>query len=60
MNEADFIYDQIYKGALRAGAREHSAKNAAVIGLSEYRKNRFKNISALVESMIKNAKKRNF
>jgi hypothetical protein len=60
MNNNDFIYDQIYKGALKEGAHENSAKNAATFGLSEYKKNRFKSIKVLIDTMIKNAKKRNF
>ncbi len=60
MNNTDYLYAEIYKGALRAGALEHSAKAAAEVGLSEYKKNRYKNIKTLVSEMIKNAKKRNF
>lgn len=60
MNYNEYIYSAIYRGALKEGAHEHSAKNAAVIGLSEYKKNRFKNIKTLIDTMIKNAKKRNF
>ena len=59
MNESDFIYKMIYTGALHAGARESSAKNAAVYGLSEYRKNRFETVPKLITEAIKQAKKNN-
>lgn len=60
MNNIDYLYNEIYEGALRAGALEPSAKNAAETGLREYKKNRYKSINKLVEEMVKNAKKRNF
>ena len=60
MNNIDYLYAQIYKGALLAGAHEHSAKAAAETGLREYKKSRYKSIHKLIEEMIKGAKKRNF
>jgi len=57
VNEIDFIYDQIYKGALRENAREKSAHNAATIGVSEYKKGRFKKVPELIGRMINQAKK---
>jgi hypothetical protein len=38
MNTHDFIYSQIYKGALKAGAKERQALNAATMGLEAFKK----------------------
>lgn len=57
MNAIDMIYKEIYKGSLKAGARESSARDAAVIGVSEFKKGRFKKPIDLIEDMIKKAKR---
>lgn len=58
--QGDFIWDQIYKGALAGGAKERIAKDSAVAGLEDYKKGRFKKGGAggLVKSAIALAVKR--
>ena len=58
MNSIDFLYSQIYHGALRAGATERAALDAATTGVGEYKKNRFKRIDHLITEKIKQAKNR--
>lgn len=60
MNSIDYLYGEIYRGSLQAGAPQNSAKNAAITGISEYKKGRYKSIKDLIETGIKNAKKRNY
>lgn len=57
MNVNDFIYDQILKGALRAGAGQAEAKNAASWGLECYKKGRYGKAKDLVSDKIKYAVK---
>jgi len=57
MSPEDYIYDQIYKGALKAGAGEKSAKLHAVLGLERWKKGKFDKTAKLVEEMIQSAKK---
>jgi len=38
MNQTDFVFNQIYKGALKAGAGEKQAHAHAVMGLEDYKK----------------------
>lgn len=59
MEAIDLIFDQIDKGSLKQGANERSANNAAVMGIAEYKKGRFKKVGVLVNDMIKQAKKGN-
>ena len=60
MQPNDFVYMQIYKGAMKAGATERAAKDHAVMGLNEYKSNRFgqKKVSGLIDWHIKQAKKK--
>lgn len=58
MNGRDFIFNEIYKGALRAGACERFAHDAAVTGLDAYKKNNFKKAHKLVADKIAEAKRR--
>ena len=44
-------------GGLRQGATERSAKEHAVMGLDDYKKGKFKKVSALIEDRIKRAKR---
>ena len=57
MNPIDFIYDQIYRGAIQAGAKEPKAKDNAIAGVSDWKKGRFKKPSQLIEQRIKQAKR---
>jgi len=58
MNE-DFVFNQIYKGALAAGAKEKQAKDHAVMGLNDYKKGKFQGkASKLIEDRIKQAKRK--
>ena len=41
MTQSDFIYDQVYKGALNAGAMDSQALNHAVMALDDFKKNKF-------------------
>lgn len=56
MSQQDFVWIQIYKGALKAGSSERYAKDQAQVGLDEYKKNKFdRKVSHLIEKRIKNA-----
>lgn len=58
MNPADFVYRQIYTGALRAGATERAAHSQAVMGLDRYKRGKNRGtVSKLIEEHIKLAKK---
>lgn len=57
MNEQDYVYQQIYKGALKAGASEWASLAAAVTGLEKYKNNQFKKASQLIVEKIKEAVK---
>ena len=59
MNITDFIFDSIYKGAMKQGATEKAAKDQAVMGLDDYRKGKLGNgrVSRLIEKRIIEAKK---
>lgn len=56
-NPHDFIYEHIYRGGLKAGASERAAHNAAVTGLSDYKKGKFKEPMNLVKEKIAEAKR---
>ena len=59
MNPSDFVYDQIYRGSLNAGASQASAQKHAVIGTDEYKKGKTsgKKVSHLIERHIVEAKR---
>lgn len=58
MTPKDFVYTQIYKGALSRSASELFAHQRAVMGTEAYLKNSFKGKAiALIESEIKEAVK---
>jgi len=59
MNMEDFVYNSIYKGALKVGAPERAAHDHAVMGLDDFKKNKFsgRKASSLIEERIKQAKK---
>lgn len=58
MSPADYIYTQIYKGALHGGACERKAKDHAVMGLDDYKRNKYAGKpSRLIEERIKMAKR---
>ena len=56
-NAKDFIFDQVYKGALKAGASDRHAKDEAVTAMDRYKKNRFGKASKMIEEAIKDAVK---
>lgn len=54
----DFVFNQIYKGALKEGASDRNANNAAVMGLDRYKKGRYQGkVLDLILSQIKYAKR---
>jgi len=57
MKAEDYIYNQIYKGALKAGASERSAKDHAVMGLEMWKKGKFEQSVSLITDMITQAKR---
>ena len=57
MTPEDYIYSQIYKGALEAGASERSAKDHAVMGLEKWKNGKFDKSSQLISEMIAQAKR---
>ena len=60
MNAADFVYNQVYKGALAKGAKESKARDAAIMAVNDYKKSRLggKKVSHLIERYIKEAKRK--
>ncbi len=57
MSPNDMIYNETYKGCLRAGCDETLAKNTAITTLQKYKNNQFTKPSALVKTAIAEAKK---
>lgn len=59
MQPNDFVFNQIYKGALNQGAKEDSAHRFAVIGLDKFKKGKYggAKVSHLIEQCIKDAKR---
>ena len=57
MKPNDFVYMQIYKGALAKGAKERAAHNNAILGLEDFKKGRFSKTSKLIEERIRMAKR---
>ena len=55
----DFVFNSIYKGALKVGALEKAAHDHAVMGLDDFKKNKFvgRKASSLIEDRIKQAKR---
>jgi len=58
MKPTDLVYDQIYKGSLRAGATERASLDAATTGLDSYKKGKYKKVTDLITNKIKEAKRR--
>lgn len=58
MKPEDFIYNQIFKGSLKAGAKQDAAHRHAVMGLDEYKKGKMAGgrASKLIERHISAAK----
>ena len=56
MIPTDFVYTQIYKGALRAGASERSSHANAVMGLDDFKKGRYKKPHKIITERINKAK----
>jgi len=57
MNAIDMVYDETYKGCLKAGCDEPLAKNTAVATLQKYKNNQFTKVSKLIAQSIVDAKK---
>lgn len=56
MSPDDFVYNQIFKGALAKNSSDRHAHKHAVIGLADYKKSKNKNrVSFLIEERIKQA-----
>tara|TARA_Y100000593_G_C4224646_1_gene293759 strand:- start:52 stop:246 length:195 start_codon:yes stop_codon:yes gene_type:complete len=56
MNPSDFVYDQIYKGALNKQASQRWAQHHALLGLEDWKKNKIPSkTSKLIEARIKKA-----
>lgn len=52
----DFVFNQVYKGAMKGGAKQEIAHQQAVICLDEYKKGKYsKKVSFLIEGHIKKA-----
>ena len=58
MTPNDMIYNEVFKGCLREGLSNLAAKDAAVIALENYKKNRFEKPSKLVQQSISDAKRK--
>ena len=56
MIPADFVYTQIYKGALRACASERSSHANAVMGFDDFKKGRYKKPCKIITERINKAK----
>jgi len=57
MSPNDMVYNEVYKGCLKAGCTESIAKNTAVLTLQRYKNNQFTKVSTLVSGAIVEAKK---
>ena len=57
MSPADMVYNETYKGCLKAGCAEHQARDAAILTLQAYKNNQFTKVSKLIEQSITTAKK---
>lgn len=58
MDPFDFVYEQVYKGALNKGVKEGIARDQAVIALDAYKKGKFSGakVGKFIEDQIKVAK----
>lgn len=57
MTPNDMIYNETYKGCLRAGCDERLAKDTAIATLLKFKRHQFTKPSKLVSESITNAKK---
>jgi hypothetical protein len=59
MNPSDFVFDQVYKGAIKLGVKEFIAKNFAIEAMDKFKKNKFaaKKADLLIKESIIAAKK---
>ena len=57
MNAIDLIYNETYKGCLKAGCDESLAKNTALSVIRKYKNNQFVTTSKLISQSITEAKK---
>lgn len=58
MTPNDIVYNEVYKGCIRAGVAEYIAKDTAVMALQKFKNNQFDKPSKLIEKSIKDAKSR--
>ena len=57
MNPNDYIFNQVYKGALADGACERASKDCAIMAMDDFKKGRFKKATEIINKYIKMAKK---
>ena len=57
MNPSDFIFSQVYRGALSEKVNERIAKDHAVMALNKFKKGQFKKPVELIKESIRQAKK---
>ena len=57
MTPNDMVYQETYKGCLKAGCDEIIAKDTAVMTLQKYKNNQFTKVSKLIAQSITDAKK---
>jgi len=57
MTPNDIVFDEVYKGCLKAGCSEYVAHSAAITTLQKYKNNQFTKVSQLIKQSITDAKK---
>lgn len=57
MKPNDFIFNEVYRGAIKGGAKEPIAKDQAVQAMDDYAKGKFKKPLDLILARIQMAKK---
>lgn len=57
MKPEDYVFNQVYKASMEAGASERAAKDTAIQAMTDYRLSNYKAINTLINDAIKRAKK---
>ena len=57
MSPNDLVFNETYKGCLKAGCNERLAKDTAISTLQKYKKGQFSKASKLISESITDAKK---
>lgn len=57
MTPNDLVYNEVYKGCLKAGCDERLAKDTAINTLQKYKNGQFSKPSRLISQSITDAKK---